>query len=204
MGRPAFPAVVFKSAELEPAGGDASPDLYEFVASDESVDRAGDIVRVDGWRLAEYRRNPIVLFAHDSKQPVGIAEKVWKSDSRLMARIKLAAAGTSAFVDSVRSLVAQKILRAVSVGFRPTKEPKLREESGRVVGFEFVGQDLMEISLVAVGANTNALAVAKSMNLDAELTRRLFATSVPGSELRRKVARAYIASQRLRVCNRQA
>jgi hypothetical protein len=40
-----------------------------FVASDESVDRYGDIIRASGWQLENFRKNPVLLFAHDSRQP---------------------------------------------------------------------------------------------------------------------------------------
>ena len=36
-----------------------------FVASDESVDRYGDIIRASGWQLDNFRKNPVLLFAHD-------------------------------------------------------------------------------------------------------------------------------------------
>lgn len=52
--------VVFKSTELKAVGD----ETYSFVASDETADRYGDIVRVAGWDLANYKRNPIVLFQH--------------------------------------------------------------------------------------------------------------------------------------------
>src|SRR5262245_32760949 len=158
MGRPAAqPSVYYKAAEFEaPAGADF--DTLEFVASDETVDRWGDVIRVDGWELAEYRRNPMVLFAHDSANPIGTAERVWKTDGRLMARIRLAAGvpgHLGELIAGLRALIAQKILRAVSVGFRPTREPKERREKGELVGYEFIGQELLEISIVAIGANPN-------------------------------------------------
>lgn len=161
---------VYKASELK----QVEDDQYEFIASDESVDRYGDIVRADGWELKNYKRNPIVLFQHQSSNPVGISTKAWIESKALLCRIKLAAEGTSPFIDSLRKLLAQRIIRAVSVGFRPTKPPNYvrDEQNDRVTGYEFIGQELLEISLVTVPANANALNMAKSFGVpDAHLTR---------------------------------
>ena len=172
--------VVYKAAELQAAGD----DQYEFVASDETTDRYGDVVRVAGWELSNYKRNPIVLFQHQPSNPVGIASKVWIDGKKLMSRVKLAVEGTSPFIDSLRKLLAQKIIRAVSVGFMPTADPRyIRDpENDRVIGLEFVGQELMEISLVSIPANPNALSLAKSLNIPELHLQRVFNTSLAGKQ----------------------
>lgn len=168
--------VFHKTAELKAVGD----GMYEFVASDESTDRMGDIIRVAGWELANYKRNPIVLFQHQSSNPVGVSTRVWIEAKALMARIKLAAEGTSPFIDTLRKLLDQQIIRAVSVGFAPTKEYKMivDEKTGYVTGIEFIGQELLEISLVSVPANANALARAKSLHIPELHMQRVFAPTV--------------------------
>lgn len=167
--------IVYKTAELKAV----ADGQYKFVASDESTDRMGDIIRVAGWELANYKRNPIVLFQHQSSNPVGISTKVWIEGKALMAQIKLAAEGTSPFIDTLRKLLDQSIVRAVSVGFMPTKQPNyIRDNTNdRVTGLEFVGQELNEISLVSVPANANALAMAKSLHIPELHLQRIFATA---------------------------
>jgi HK97 family phage prohead protease len=199
---PAF-QIVTKHAELS-APRSAATDELEFIASDETVDRYGDIIRVDGWQLDEFQRNPIVLFGHDSGAPVGTAPRVWKEGTKLRAAIKLAAEGTSEIVDALRALVAQKIIRAVSVGFRPTVEPKvLRDDDGDRTGYEFIGQELLELSLVAVGANPHALAIAKSLNLSDAVMRRTFTAAIHGDGVQRvALARASLDTHRLRANSR--
>lgn len=168
--------VVYKTSELKAV----SDGQFQFVASDESTDRMGDVIRVAGWELAQYKRNPIVLFQHQSSNPVGISTKVWLEGKTLMAQIKLAAEGTSPFIDTLRKLLAQGIIRAVSVGFMPTKQPNyIRDKTNdRVTGLEFVGQELHEISLVSVPANANALATAKSLHIPDLHVQRIFAAPV--------------------------
>jgi len=162
---------VVKASELMPNGD----GTYTFVASDESVDSYGDIVRADKWDLKRYRSNPIVLFGHDNSNPIGLSTKVWVDGKKLMHTIKFADEGTSDFIDTVRKLTAQKILRAVSVGFKPKAEPvPIMEKGVWTGGYEFVGQELLEISLVSIPANPNALSLAKSMNVSERSMQRIF------------------------------
>ena len=41
----------------------------EFVLSDETPDRMGDVIMADGWDLTDFRKNPIALFGHQSSLP---------------------------------------------------------------------------------------------------------------------------------------
>lgn len=165
--------VVYKASEITKN----SDGTYEFVASDESVDRYGDVIRVSGWDLRNYKKNPIVLFAHQKDNPVGIASKTWIEGTKLMVRIKMADEGTSPFIDTLRKLMDQKIVRAVSVGFMPTEQPTYRrdEKNERVIGLEYNGQELLENSLVTVPANPAALSTAKSMGIPEQHLQRVFA-----------------------------
>jgi HK97 family phage prohead protease len=177
------------------------PDTLSVVASDETVDRYGDVLRVSGWDLSGYKKNPIVLFAHEARYPVGTS-KVRIDGKQLIADITLAEPGTSDIVDAVRALVRQKILKAVSVGFQPTKEPneiKDPDTNKWTGGYEFVGQELLENSIVSIPANPNALTLARSFS---PAVRRALFQSAPGRDV--QVARAQIAVLRLGVADRQS
>lgn len=189
------PDIYYKAAELV----EKEDGVYEFVASDESVDRYGDVVRVSGWDLKNYRKNPIILFGHQHDNPVGTALRVWIEEKKLMVRIKLADEGTSAFIDTLRKLVKQKIVRAVSVGFRTTEQPNyLRDESNdRITGLEFIGQELLENSLVTVPANPMALSTAKSMGIPEEHLRRVFSDKPRGASFPLGLQRAALELAKL-------
>lgn len=195
------PSIVYKAATLQPAGN----GLYEFIASDETVDRYGDVIRISGWDLASYKKNPIVLFGHDKSNPVGIAPKVWIESKKLMIGIKLADEGTSPFIDTLRKLVEQKIIRAVSVGFLPTVEPKyIRDASNdRITGMEFIGQELLENSLVTVPANPAALSTAKSMGIPEKHIERVFAPKPAGASAHMARQRAVLDMTRLGVSGKR-
>lgn len=142
-------------------------DGLEFVLSDATVDRYGDIVEPAGWVLANFRKNPIALFGHSGGFPIGTWSNIRVEGEKLIGRLNLAAKGTSARLDEIISLVEQGILRAVSVGFRPLKSEPIDAE--KPWGAQrYIRQELLETSLVSVPANPAALAVAKSLNLSQE------------------------------------
>src|SRR6187549_3866788 len=106
---------------------------FEYILSDASVDRYGDIIDPNGWQLEDFKRNPIALFNHDKNFPIGIWENVRIAGGKLVGRLKLAAKGTSARIDELAELVEQRVLKATSVGFRPIEcEPR---ENGRGILF---------------------------------------------------------------------
>ncbi|MDP2410366.1 MAG: phage major capsid protein [Pseudolabrys sp.] len=145
------------------AGGDG----LEFVLSDETVDRMGDIVTADGWVLTNFRQNPIALFGHNSSFPIGKWTNIRIEGGKLIAKLKLASRGTSARIDELISLVEQGVLRAVSVGFIPIKAEPI-DEKRPYDGTRFLKQELLETSLVSVPANPAALQLAKSLNISDE------------------------------------
>jgi HK97 family phage prohead protease len=145
-------------------------DGSTFTLSDESVDRMGDVIRVSGWQLDSFKRNPIALFSHQSTFPIGKWSDLRVVKSELRGKLELAPKGTSHRIDELRGLVDAGILKAVSVGFREI-ESKPRESGG----IEFLKQELVETSLVAIPANENALAVAKSLNISEQTRSLVFA-----------------------------
>jgi len=149
-------------------GTQSADDPFNFVLSDESIDRMGDVIYADGWDLKDFQKNPVALFGHDHSKPIGVWENVRVEGKKLLGRLKLAAQGTSAEIDTIRSLVEQRILKAVSVGFSPL-EYSQRDDGG----YNFIKQALHETSLVSVPANANALAIAKSYGASAEFMNKL-------------------------------
>ncbi len=155
----------------------------EFVLSDETPDRMDDIIMSDGWDLANFKKNPIALFGHQSSFPVGKWANLRVVDKQLRGHLELAPEGTSERIDEIRRLVDADILRAVSVGFRP-KESKPRAETD--FGVFFTKSELVECSLVSVPANPNALAVAKSLKISPATLDLVFAGKGKGDWIARR------------------
>ncbi|SIO49791.1 phage prohead protease, HK97 family/phage major capsid protein, HK97 family,TIGR01554 [Bradyrhizobium erythrophlei] len=152
----------------------------EFVLSDESVDRMGDIISASGWDLANFNKNPIALFGHQTSFPIGKWADLRVDGAALKGKLIMAPEGTSARIDEIRRLIDADILRAVSVGFRVLERKARKNDQGDYVGEHFLRQELLETSLVSVPANANALAVAKSLRISADTLDLVFAE--PGDE----------------------
>jgi HK97 family phage major capsid protein/HK97 family phage prohead protease len=151
-------------------------DGMNFVLSDETPDRMGEVLTSTGWDLSNFKKNPIALFAHRSDFPVGRWRDLKVEDGRLRGKLEMAPAGTSARIDEVRKLVEAGILKAVSVGFKALRKEGMDEKSDPYFGpFRYLSQELVECSLVAVPANPNALAVAKSLNISPVTMKAVFA-----------------------------
>lgn len=129
----------------------------EFVASTDAIDTYGEIVDQDSWELAIYKSNPVVLFAHKSRElPVGQCTKVAVVGGQLECTIKFAEERHNPEAERVWNCVKDKYLRAVSVGFIPT-DYKWEKRGGKEV-FVLYGNSLREISVTPVPANHEALA----------------------------------------------
>ena len=95
---------------------------FEVIASNNQVDRTGDIVNVNGWYLKNYKKNPIILWSHTSGgygeaiPPVAKAERIWVEDNQLKIRGRFA---DTPFAQELKTLVDGGFLNAVSVGFIP-------------------------------------------------------------------------------------
>ena len=156
------------SMDWQGKGGEPHPeDEMVFVISTDEVDRHGDIVSADGWRLDAFRRNPVVLWAHDYRFPVvGRVVELWSDTQaapdgpagrvgRLLARVRFAA---TPFAREVAGLYRGGYQRGVSVGFRPLRYEERRDgKTGAFLGVRYLEQELLEVSLVPVPSNRDAL-----------------------------------------------
>lgn len=153
-----------------------SERVIRFVASDETPDRMGDVIAVNGWNLTSYKQNPVVLWGHDqtTMPPIGKATNVYRGvgpggKPALMSSIEFAPAETYEFAETVYQLAKGGYLNAVSVGFLPRETKELDEKERRSLGMPshgvyYTAADLLEISVVSVPANPSALATgAKSL-----------------------------------------
>ena len=156
--------------DIAPDGADYD---VEVVCSTDSVDRAGEIIDQDGWRLDAFRTNPVFLAAHqhrlaDGRSPV-IGSFVAGSPAvadrdgggrELVGRVKFA---DTELGREYRSLYRDRHMRAVSVGFAPLKH-ETRSIDGRKT-LVYTTSELHEVSAVAVGMNAEALARLRELGL---------------------------------------
>ena len=147
-------------------------ETLDFVISDGTLDRHGTRINPKGWDLRNFKKNPIALFGHDSRFPIGTWSNIRTEGDRLVATLVLAARGTSDRLDEIISLVEQGVLRAVSVGFNVIKFGTAGKDE-----YDYLEQELIETSVVSVGSNTNALAKARALNVSRETLSLVFGES---------------------------
>lgn len=160
-------ATVYRFATTEPEQvGEAAARTQRFVFSDATIDHAGDSIDPKGWDLAIFKSNPVALFSHMSwEPPIGRAANVSVKDSKLVGDIEFASAEIYPFADTIYQLVKGGFLKAVSVGFRPTKWA-FTNDKDRPYGIDFIKQILLEISCCCVPCNPAALSEARSLGVD--------------------------------------
>lgn len=153
--------------------------VENYYASDERVDRHGDIVR-QKWDFKNFVKNPLLLWSHNwSDPPIG-SQLDWKVVNRSDADYKgpalqllslFASQETYALAADIMRLVKTGILKTGSVGFYPieildVKDSKEREKLGLGRWGVIVNKsELVEFSPTSVPANPGAhrlLSMAKS------------------------------------------
>lgn len=149
-------------------------DLFVATISDESRDRYGDRILVDGWQLDDFRKNPVLLFGHDYESPaVGHGIDIFKdtvktqrgkgSAERRRLRGLFLWSRANPLAAVLKGLYADGDMRAFSVGFIPEEflVPKDDDERKDLdlgdMGVLHKEQVLLENSAVPVPANPNAI-----------------------------------------------
>lgn len=133
----------------------------EFVISSEAVDSYGTVFRIDGWDLEKYKKNPIVCYQHrshsnDPDDLIGTSE-VYREGDLLIGRVTFEDAETNPKAEKVFKKVQAGTLKMASVGAVIGRADFGDEEKGEDPNvLYFRQQELMEWSIVSVGANPDA------------------------------------------------
>lgn len=118
------------------------------IASTNATDRYGDIIVSDAWKSGceNYKKNPIILFNHNHNTPIGKATSINPVESGLEIEAEI-------YDPNTASMIEAGVLKALSVGFIP-KDMEYDRNTG---GFIIKEVDLIEISVVSVPANQEAI-----------------------------------------------
>jgi len=136
----------------------------QFTISTGVVDRDQDTINPEGWKLDNYMKNPVVLWAHDYRfLPVASSPATWVENAKLKSRAKFTPRDLYPFGYMVYQFYREGYLRATSVGFNPTKWSFSED---RKWGVDFIEQELLEYSCVPVPANPEALVEAAAKGID--------------------------------------
>jgi hypothetical protein len=145
---------------------DSEAPIIEFRSSDETLDRYKERITVSGWKLDNYRKNPVVQNAHNY---CSVSDTIGKSlvtevraggedgpSPYLFQRI-LFAVEENPMAKVAYGLYKGGFLSAVSVGFIPLSWDNGSQE--QAYRRKYLQQELIEVSAVSIPANPNALAL---------------------------------------------
>lgn len=188
------------SFNLAVKSASATGRVIRFIGSDESVDRDGDTISIDGWDVGNYMKNPVVLFGHDAYGlPIAktIAVTADKRARQLLFDIEFPTikdlssnpdtpSEHALKVDAIYNMAKAGILNTVSVGFRGL------EYDATSTGRAYKRQELMEISIVPIPANPNAVAIMRAAKIGESVMKGVFAMETKGNKKLSKETRAYL------------
>ena len=154
-----------RAGDVEPLGN----KTYRFIITSETPDRYNDIVKADGGIYTNYTVNPVVLFNHISSEretPIGRNLLIRPGKGVVVAETEFH--DITQLAREVEQLVAQKYLRAVSIGFIPMAA---KEVSPSDIGLDqasmrpswspnvrvYTEWEMLEYSVVNIPANPDAL-----------------------------------------------
>ena len=101
---------LYTSAKIKSVIKEKENDVYEVLVSSGKVDRYGDTIDPNGWYLKNYKKNPVILWAHSSGgmfgtaiPPVGQATKSWVKDEKELWQKQIFA--STPFAQELKTLV---------------------------------------------------------------------------------------------------
>ena len=157
-----FTSEIRDAVEATLKAADSDTGTFRMVITTENVDRYQEVIKLDGWELEHYLKNPVVLWGHNHNIIVAVTTSLQKIDGQLVAEGKFA---PTAEGQEKRKLYDFGFLRASSVGFLE------KEREGNLI----TKAELIEWSFVSVPANPYALSLAmeKDLNINELVTKGL-------------------------------
>ena len=148
---------------------------HRMVIAANELSRNGDELNLRGISFKNYRKNPVVLWAHDSYQGIPIAKtvKIGHDDQgRIAADFEFNS--EDEFAARVENAWNEGFIRAASIRYMPTKVVEMLDEQGRVDRLRIEESELLEWSLVPIPADPDSVrAAARALGLPAEIFRGL-------------------------------
>jgi HK97 family phage prohead protease len=133
----------------------------EMLVSNAAVDREGDRIMPEGCDAAGYLKNPVILFGHDFRSiPIGSCTGLDVSKAGIRARWKW----------NAEDELGGRVMRAWNGGFIRSASIGFIPKAGRpndVGGVDISKWELLEISLVPIPANAEAVRALKSLGFAA-------------------------------------
>jgi len=150
--------------------------VITFVASTDGLDRHGTKILPMGINTERFDSNPIIGWGHDlyggwfstpdPRNVIGRSLSLRKTEKRLETDIEFLGADVNPNADMIFKMVKAGAVNAVSIGFIPRKVEVEIDEAEREVPV-IAASELLEISVVPIPSNADALAIARGLSLPA-------------------------------------
>ena len=148
---------------------------HRMVIAANELSRNGYELNLLGISFKNYRKNPVVLWAHDSYRGIPIAKTLkigHDEQGRIVADFEFNS--DDEFAARVENAWNGGFIRAASIRYMPTKVVEVMNEAGEVERFRVDKSELLEWSLVPVPADPDSVrAAARALGLPAEIFRGL-------------------------------
>ena len=148
-------------------------DVTWFRASTPDVDRQGTIIKPNGIKTETFDTNPVFMWGHDAyggpsgspalENVLGRVVKYKRSEEAFDVAVRWATEEENPRTQMAKNMVRGGILNAVSIGFIPNEN---RITTKSIEGNDipvYEETELVEVSLVPIPANPNAVALVRSI-----------------------------------------
>jgi cell division septation protein DedD len=168
-----------RSANVQLRSVNRDERTIDFIASTPAIDSYGTRIDQAGWDLEQFRKNPVMTWAHDDRgftasggRPIAKGEDIRVEDGKLRIKARFPKKGVFQFADEIFELAADGFINAVSVGFEPIEHEDVTEGEGdeqKTVRI-YRRQRLLEVAIVTIPSNDEALAQrAKQLGREDEI-----------------------------------
>lgn len=145
------------------ADGDSATAPIRIRITTAQRDRDRDTVAASGWKLDNYLKNPVVLWAHDYRSfPIARDTGLTIDAEGLTGTPQFATEDENPWAPYCERLIRGGFLNAASVGFAPLSWSYNEEERG----VDFQEAELLEYSIVPVPSNPGALVEARGAGIE--------------------------------------
>lgn len=132
-------------------------------------DRMDEVLEPSGADIRQFRKNPVVLFAHSyAEPPIGKALWTKPDDKGIVSKVKFA---STAFAQEIFNLYKEGFMKAFSVGFIPKEWTD--GDGKKTPKRTYTKWELLEYSAVPVPANPEALTNALQRGIISEQTKHM-------------------------------
>ena len=124
---------------------------HTFLVSDESDNSHGFRIVTEGINTARFENNPVMLYMHETPSLIGRWENLTKKDGKLYADAVFDE--EDVFSKEISGKVERGFLKGTSLGITFNPDEMITDEKGKCLKV----CELLEISIVPIGSNGNAL-----------------------------------------------